>query len=131
MYFFYFPERGNFAHFPTNVSINRQVVAKAPIRYLAVKKVQTKVNYEDFDDILATGSIPDILKFMAAKNLTTRDTRFRFEDIYWLCKDQTFYREALKILKSKNLYDSVFWSYSIFHKDEATMKEFFESSDKG
>jgi hypothetical protein len=35
-----------------------------------VKAVQTKVNEEDIEDVLATGSIPDILKFMRTKNIS-------------------------------------------------------------
>jgi len=53
--------------------------------------MQTLVNFEDFDDILATGSVPDILNFMRTKNIFAEETRFRFNDVYWLLKDPTFY----------------------------------------
>ena len=95
------------------MSINRVVVAKAPENTFRVKRVQTKVNMEDFDDILSSGSVPDILRFMKEKNLVNRDTKFRFSDIYWLCKDKEFFKEGIKILKSKNIFDDTFWSYSI------------------
>jgi hypothetical protein len=36
---------------------------------LVVKKYQTKVNEADIEDVLATGSIPQILKFMKTKNI--------------------------------------------------------------
>lgn len=60
---------------------------------------------EDFEDILATGSIPDILNFMRTKNLVGSETKFNFSNVYWLCKDPTFYKEGIKILRSKNIFD--------------------------
>ena len=42
---------------------------------------------EDFEDILSTGNIPDILKFMKEKNLLGPESKFRMGDIYWLLKD--------------------------------------------
>ena len=87
----------------------------AKTHVLNVRKVQTKVNMEDFDDVLATGNIPDILKFMKEKNLVDQSSSFRISNIYWLCKDKTFFEEGLKILKSKGIYDRTFWSYGILH----------------
>ena len=57
--------------------------------------MQSKVNMEDFDDILSSGSVPDILRFMREKNLVSSDSKFRFRDIYWLCKDPDFYKEGI------------------------------------
>ena len=71
MFYFYFPKTGDFPHFPTNVSVERVVVAKAPATRLKVKRTQTTVNEDDFDDILATGSIPNILNFMRTKNMSS------------------------------------------------------------
>jgi len=54
--------------------------------------------------------------------------KFELSNVYWLCKDSLFYTEALKILQSKNIYDHRFQSFSIFHKDEANMRVYFNSS---
>lgn len=117
MYYFYFPKIGTYNHFPANVSIDRIVVAKAAPSTLKVRRVQTSVNEDDFDDILATGSIPNILSFIKTKNIQDPDTGFKFNNIYWLCKDPTFYSEGIRILEQKNIFDKTFWSYSIYHKD--------------
>lgn len=127
MFYFYFPKTGVYKHFPTNVSVERVVVAKAPSQVIRVQRSQTQVNEDDFDDILATGQIPNILNFMKTKNIQSSKVRFSLSSVYWLCKDSTFYKEAIEILKSKNIYDFNFWSYSIFHKDLANMKTFFNS----
>jgi hypothetical protein len=128
MFYFYFPKTGTFKHFPTNVSVDRVVVSKAPPQILKVQRTQTTVNEDDFDDILATGEIPNILNFMRTKNIQSSKVKFELSNVYWLCKDALFYSEALKILQSKNIYDHRFQSFSIFHKDEVNMRVFFNSS---
>jgi len=85
---------------------------------------------EDFEDILSTGSIPDILKFMKEKNLFSPDNRFKMSDVYWLLKDQTFFNESISILSHKNIYDQTIWSYSIFHKNASRINEYFQSMKK-
>jgi hypothetical protein len=54
---------------------------------------------------------------MKNKKIVGPESKFRFSDIYWLCKDETFYREGIKILRAKGIFDRTFWSYSIIHKD--------------
>jgi hypothetical protein len=92
-----------------------------------VKKVQSKVNEDDFDDILATGSIPSILNFMRTKNIQSPEVRFNFKNILWLCKDKTFFKDGIEILKAKNIFNSEFWSYSILHQDLEHMRQYFSS----
>jgi hypothetical protein len=98
MFYFYFPKTGVYKHFPTNVSIDRIVVSKAPPQILKVQKSQTTVNEDDFDDILATGEIPNILNFMKTKNIQSSKVSFHLSSVYWLCKDSLFYNEAIQIL---------------------------------
>ena len=131
MFYFYFPKTGLYNHFPTNVSIERIVVAKAAAAVLKVQRAQTTVNEDDFDDILATGSIPNILNFMRTKNIQSGKVRFSLDSVYWLCKDATFYSEGIKILQQRNMFDHTFWSFSILHKDAINMRRFFSSKAAG
>lgn len=87
------------------------------------------MNEDDFDDILATGSIPNILNFMRTKNILSNKIRFELRSVYWLCKDATFYSEGIKILQAKNMYDQTFWSFSIMHKDGENMRRYFNSKE--
>ena len=129
VYYFYFPKTGVYKHFPTNVSVERIVVAKAPNATLRVQKSQTQINEDDFDDILATGSIPNILNFMRTKNIHSSKVSFNLSSVYWLCKDATFYKEGIAILKAKSIFDRAFYSFSIQHNDIETMREFFNSKE--
>jgi hypothetical protein len=56
--------------------VDRVVVSKAPPQILKVQRTQTTVNEDDFDDILATGQIPNILNFMRTKNIQSSKVKF-------------------------------------------------------
>ena len=129
MLYFYFPRVGTFKHFPTNLSVNGEVVARAPSTTLSVKKRQVKIDEADIDDVLATGSIPKVLEFMRTKNILggLNSVRFKINDVYWMCKDINFYREGKKILHKRGIFDYNFLSFSILHNDLEGMKEFFSS----
>jgi len=104
--YFYFPSVGEFLHFPTNAAVKRDVVAKADQNLILVKKAQTKINEEDFDDILASGSIPNMLKFMKNKNIQdAKESGFKINQVYFLCKDPTFFKEGINIMREKGWMD--------------------------
>ena len=42
---------------------------------------------------------------MRTKNIRDPKIRFNFNSIYWLGKDPTFYKEGLKILKDKGIFN--------------------------
>ena len=94
---------------------------------MRVSRKQYHINEEDIDDILASGSIPAVLKFMETKNIVggKDSVRFDFRSVYWLCKDPHFYKEGIKILKKRGIFDRVFWSFSLHHNDKENMIEFF------
>jgi hypothetical protein len=64
---------------------------------------------------------------MRTKNILSPKVSFSLSNVYWLCKDLTFYTDAIQILKSKNIYDHTFWSFSIAHQDLENMRVFFNS----
>jgi hypothetical protein len=48
--------------------------------------------------------------------------KFSLSSVYWLCEDETFYREGIAILKQKNIFDYNFWAFSVRHKDLENMR---------
>jgi len=44
-------------------------------------------------------------------------------------KNKEFYQKAIAILKKRKLYDETAWSYSLYHEDDETAKEFILKSD--
>lgn len=124
---FYFPQPGKFVHFPANVSINSVVVAKASAKTLTVLKERTKISETNFRDVVSTGKTDLILNFIREKPIDTIKG-FRWDDVYWLLRDYGFYEQLIKILKQQRIFDSVVWSYSMYHKkSEELMAEYLDS----
>ena len=123
-FFFYFPKTGDFSYCPACVTregkkVNIQV-ASTTVKVLSEPPKKTEL--KNIKDILAQGSKEDILAFMRKENITNPKV-FNFSDIYWLLRDEQFYRDALKILREKMIFNSIVWSYSLHYGDVET---FFE-----
>lgn len=74
------------------------------------------------------GTKEDILKFIETKNIQNPKI-FSFTDIYYLLKDKDFYLKCIEILKKKNVYNSIVFSYAIYHSDHATLMDCFNSEE--
>ena len=128
---FYFPAEGEFTCYPASITKEGFLVASAPdIDVIKVTKEQTQIEMNTIKDILAAGSKEDILNFMKEQNLYNGEI-FNFNSIYWLLKDREFYDKVLEILRDKLYFDATVWSYSIYHADLETFKEFLDSVYKG
>ena len=88
-----------------------------------------------FKEILMSGDPEAVLKYME----TTEEIEGINEGrsfmwnghhiLSWFLKNKDFYSKAIQILKKRKLYDETAWSYSLYHEDEATAKEFILKSD--
>ena len=125
-FYFYFPEPGVFRQFPSNITINGKVVAKANECTLKVVKEIEEVSFETFRDILASGDKATILKFVKEANLIAGDKGFNFSDMYWLMQDKEMFKQVTDILRSRRIYDGLLWNYAITHKDEKTLHEILQ-----
>jgi hypothetical protein len=122
-YYFYFPFPGKFSGYPANLSKDGLVYAIAKDSHFDVHLERTQKKLETMDQVLSQGSKEDILEFVEKKNLFNREI-FSFENIYYLLKDADFYLKIVGILKKRKIFDKTVWSFSIYHKDVDTFKEF-------
>lgn len=81
---------------------------------------------DTLDQILTKGSKDDILNFIETKNILNSKI-FNFEEIYHLCKDKELYLKLVKILKKRKIYNNTIWSYSLYHCDDESLKDFLNS----
>ena len=115
---FYFPQEGQFNHFPTNLAIDQTVVARENMYTLTVVKQRTIAKKETFNDILHSGNRADVLEFMQTHNLIKGEKGFQFQKILWMLKDKDFFKKTTDILRNRHIFETSVWSYSIFHNDE-------------
>lgn len=123
-FWFYFPREGDFTFYPASITKDGSKVSvqvnKSTLKVL--KELPKKEKMETLTDILAQGNKTDIINFMKEKNISNPQI-FDFKTIYWLLKDPEFYTSCLTVLKSKMIYNSKVWSYSIYHGDIPTAIE--------
>ena len=122
-YYFYFPFPGKFSAYPANLSKDGLVYAIAKDSHFEVHLERTQKKLETMDQVLSHGSKEDILEFVEKRNLFNREI-FAFNNIYYLLKDLDFYQKIVAILKKRKIFDKTLWSFSIYHKDVDTFKEF-------
>ena len=87
------------------------------------------MSQESFEDIVGSGILTDILNYLKTKDLLDHKTDFAFEKIYWLCKDKSFWKDCINILRDRGYYIPRIWTYGFMHKDEQTIKEYLEIID--
>ena len=125
-FWFYFPRVGEFTFYPASITKDGSKVSVQvnKSKLLVLKELPKKEKMETLTDILAQGSKTDIINFMKEKNISNTQI-FDFKKIYWLLKDPEFYLSCLTVLKSRMIFDTKVWSYSIYHGDTSTALELF------
>jgi hypothetical protein len=127
---FYFPSVGSFSIYPATVSKGSRILAIAQGNQSMVVRTEKSIrNLETINDILAVGSKTDIIEFIKTKNVLN-DKIFKFDSIYYLLKDVSFYRDLIKVLRSRGILEPVVWSFSIYHSDLETFRELLSISQK-
>lgn len=81
---------------------------------------------ETMDEILSKGQKKDILEFIRTKNILNPNI-LNYNDLLYLLKDKDFYLQVLDILRKKKIFVPAVWSYSIYHGDRQSLKEFLNS----
>mmetsp|Transcript_39520 Transcript_39520/g.37988 ORF Transcript_39520/g.37988 Transcript_39520/m.37988 type:complete len:193 (-) Transcript_39520:1184-1762(-) len=126
LFYFYFPQEGEFSHFPTNIAVNQEVVARPNFFSFKAVKAFNILKKETFKDIMVGGTKTDVLDFLKTHNLVKGEKGFTFQSMLWMLKDRDFFMEVVKVLRSRLLYDSQVWAHSLYHKgDDQTLREYF------
>ena len=112
-YSFYFPQPGEFLHYPATVLENERCVARARTRTLKVVGSPTRADTESWIWIAHQGRPEEVLEFLRKANLHRLD----LGEIAWRMKDPAFYRSAIEILEARKHFSPVLWSYALFHND--------------
>ncbi|KAF9986039.1 hypothetical protein BGZ75_002268 [Mortierella antarctica] len=113
-YGFYFPEQGDFPHYPAHVSNYEDIVAYAPASVLKVRTLEP--NHKDLDavtswsNVVKHGSKSDILSKLESSPLSSIP-----EDLLYsrLIKDKKFLQQVTSILRSRQEFSERIWSAAL------------------
>lgn len=103
---FYFPKEGEFQHFPSNISIDQKVIARANLNTLKVVRSFTISKKETFNDILQNGTKEDVLEFLRTANLLKAEKGFYFHSMLYLLKDKVFFFKVVEILRKRLIFEN-------------------------
>ncbi len=124
-YFFYFPAKGDFQHFPAHVSQDETVLASAEAKTLKVLEKPSKVDKESWDYVSQFASNDDVLEYLQANNVHELDlTRMAHR-----MANKQFFVEAIELLEDRHVYEGELWAYGVKHNDVDTVSTWLKHSD--
>ncbi|OAQ30988.1 hypothetical protein K457DRAFT_136616 [Linnemannia elongata AG-77] len=123
-YGFYFPEQGDFPHYPAHVSNYEDIIAFASPAVLKVRepapdRQETLTN--TWGHILKNGNREDILTKLEASPLSSLPIDQLVPRLY---KDRQLLKRVTLALRSRQEYDSQIWSAAFAVQNEELIKEY-------
>ncbi|RBP39068.1 autotransporter-associated beta strand protein [Roseimicrobium gellanilyticum] len=128
-YYFYFPATPaagtKFAHFPVSVAVSGNVAGTAKAFEFPVVAKLTQVDKASWDYVSQEASDADTLAFIAQNNIET----LPLERIAWRCKKPDFYRQLVKVMAQRHVWNDTIGTYSLLHNDTPSLREWLKHRD--
>ncbi len=127
-YSFYFPAAGKFIHASPMVSQNSVVIGRGKSAAITVVAKKSRLNEEDFRDVVANGTPDQVLEFLRDHPVETIKD-FSWNYVYWMLRDGKFWGQLVKLLRAQGRFVPRVWEYSLYHKkDVQTIREYLRSN---
>lgn len=124
-YHFYFPDPGDYAHFPVHVARQQDLVAYAdPVRFRVVRE-PSEIDRDSWDYISQNGTSEQVLQFLEEHNVEALD----LERIAWRMRDAEFFATVLALLEARFIYNDTLWSYSLMHNHVPAIQQYLQHQD--
>ncbi len=124
-YYFYFPTKGDFPHFPAHVSSEASVVAVADGLRFNVVEEPSEIDTESWAFISQNGTEQQVLDYLADQNLQNTDlTKIAFR-----MKDKEFFEKAIELLSDRFYYNDTLWSYALKHDDRQQISHYLKHAN--
>jgi hypothetical protein len=124
-YFFYFPEPGEYEHYPAQVSKDEVFIAAPAPRTLTVVERLGDVDTGSWAYVSQHGALSDVLEYLGAHNIARIDLGL----IAWRMRDRAAYDQVLALLSARHGYEPALWSYSVLHNDPERIAEYLAHQD--
>ncbi|KAF9971904.1 hypothetical protein BGZ73_005036, partial [Actinomortierella ambigua] len=129
-YGFYFPEAGDFPHYPAHVSDYEQIVAYAEPVVLHVRAPEVDRASEDEDKmswpyLLQWGTKDDIIRKLEQSTLTEGSGGVPMDALErFMVKDPVFYKRVVTLLRERREYYDRVWRLSVVHGERESLREY-------
>ncbi len=125
-YYFYFPQPGQFVHYPVHVAKNEQLLASAPAVTLQAVEQLTKIDRRSWQFVSQNGSDEEVLDFLKTENLQRIDLGL----IAFRMQEASFFQAATKLLAERQVYHPTLWSYAIKHNSPPQIQVFLQYANE-
>jgi hypothetical protein len=125
--YFYFPYTGTFEHAPSNICVEKKVIAISDVYKLIVGKKEIVKNVETFRNLmLATNGEVNkkakIVELLTSKEDLLSDVQFKFQfdgPMFWMLKnDNKFYLDCMKVIAETYPYHTGLYQIAFENKDK-------------
>jgi len=123
-YYFYFPETGDYAHYPVHVAKNEKLVARAEAFIFNVVEKLSKIDKTSWAYVSQNGTEDQVVEFLETHNLN----RLNLAEIAWRVKEKEFFTRTIDLLTGRHHYNGTLWSYGILHNVLPVAREFLKHS---
>jgi len=124
-YYFYFTKAGTFKHYPVQVARNGAFITAAAPSELKVVVQFSRLDEQSWEYISQNGSNTDVLAYLGSENLNRTD----LDKIAFRMHDRRFCEDVLALLQKRHSYNSVLWSYSIYHQLRIRIPTFLKHTE--
>jgi hypothetical protein len=119
-YSFYFPNAGEFRHYPAHVGDSSRLAAFAAPRVLQVVETPTVLDTTSWEHVSQRADADTVLEFLR------RENPFGLElgRIAWRMRDAAVWRRTVDVLRERLVFDEELWSFALLHRDERGVREY-------
>ncbi|WP_038171230.1 hypothetical protein [Verrucomicrobium sp. BvORR106] len=127
-YYFYFPTPpaqagGKFAHYPVHVATGGKEAGKAPVFSFNVVTQLSGVDKASWDYVSQYATDAEVFAYLGQNNIQRVD----LGRIAWRCRQSAdFYRQVIKVLAERHVWDDTLTSYALYHNDTPTLGEWLK-----
>lgn len=121
-YQFYFPQPGDFLHYPVCISNNAKVVARGEPRTFNVVSTPTKIDEASWEQVARTATPDKIRQFLSKANLQQLDWSL----VTHRLRDRAVYDSVLSVLENSKIWQPELWAYSLLYRDQPRISSYLE-----
>lgn len=123
---FYFPDVGDYAQYPPNVSLQGKVVASAQASVITVRESYQVDTLQSFRDIAAAGNKDQVIEYLRKHGI--QSSAFDVTQCFWMLNDKEFYTQITQLYREYHEFNQSIWAFACKHEDWQGFIELIRSS---